>query len=254
MQVEHHTWHSPNLGQEMELKVYGTGGRPFIAFPTSSGRFYDFENNGMVHAARRFIESGRISLYAVDSIDPQSWDNRDRHPVDRARRHNDYDRYITQEVVAFIHGRGRSGERIMCTGASMGASHAALFFFKHPDLFQGTIALSGVYNFRFFLDGYAGDSLDVYYNNPLDFLPGLAVPRLLELYRQSNIIVCVGQGAWEEPMIADTRRLQEVLASKQVPCWIDYWGHDVNHDWPWWRRQLPYFLGKLYGEPDDQGR
>jgi esterase/lipase superfamily enzyme len=30
-----------------------------------------------------------------------------------------------------------------------------------------------------------------------------------------------------------------------VPAWFDYWGYDVNHDWPWWRRQLPYFLGKL---------
>jgi len=250
MHIEYHKWYSPSLGQDMELKVYGTGGRPFIVFPTSSGRFFDFENNGMVHAAERFIEAGKIVLCAVDSIDQQSWDNREKPAEEKARRHNDYDRYITQEVVPFIRERAGGPGRIMCTGVSMGASHAVLFFFKHPDLFQGTIALSGVYNFRFFLDNYQGSSLDVYYNNPLDFLPNLEVPRLLELYRTSDILVCVGQGAWEEPMVADTRRLQEVLAAKQVPCWIDFWGHDVNHDWPWWRRQFPYFLGKLYGERD----
>ena len=27
-----------------------------------------------------------------------------------------------------------------------------------------------------------------------------------------------------------------------IKIWFDYWGYDVNHDWPWWRIQLPYFL------------
>jgi len=57
--------------------------------------------------------------------------------------------------------------------------------------------------------------------------------------------VCVGQGAWEDEMVADTRDLQAILSSKGIPAWIDFWGHDVHHDWPWWRRQMPYFLGHL---------
>jgi esterase/lipase superfamily enzyme len=247
MHVEHHQWRSPRLGQDMELKVYGKGGRPFIVFPTSSGRFFDFENNGMVQAAERFIQRGGITLYAVDSIDQQSWDNREKPPEEKARRHNDYDWYIMEEVVPFIRGRGGHDGRIMCTGVSMGASHSVLFFFKHPEVFQGTIALSGIYNFRSFLNNYQGDSLDVYFNSPLDFLPNLNDPWYLEQYRRSNIIICVGQGAWEEPMVADARRMQAVLQAKQVPCTIDFWGPDVNHDWPWWRKQFPYFLEKLYG-------
>ena len=71
--------------------------------------------------------------------------------------------------------------------------------------------------------------------------------RALDQYRQSQIIICVGQGAWEGPMIADAARMKEIMASKDIPCWVDFWGHDVNHDWPWWRRQFPYFLEKLYG-------
>jgi esterase/lipase superfamily enzyme len=247
MHTEYHKWRSPKLGQDMELKVYGTGGRPFIVFPSSSGRFFDFENNGMVQAAERFIESGRIILYAVDSIDQQSWDNREKPAEEKARRHNDYDWYILEEVVPFIRGRGNAVERIMCTGVSMGASHAVLFFFKHPDVFQGTIALSGIYNFRSFLSDYQGDNLDVYFNSPLDFLPNLTDPWYLEQYRRSDIIICVGQGAWEEPMVEDTRRMQEVLREKQIPATVDFWGRDVNHDWPWWRKQFSYFLEKLYG-------
>lgn len=247
MNIEYHLWNSPSLGQNMELKVFGHTGQPFLVFPTSSGRFFDFEDNGMVHSAEHFINSGKIKLFCVDSIDPQSWDNREKSPEEKAGRHNDYDRYITGEVVPFIHNHCRSGERIMCTGVSMGASHSVLFFLKHPDLFRGTIALSGIYNFRYFLDNYAGDSLDVYYNSPLDFLPGLEDPWYLDRYRESDIIICVGQGAWEEPMIADTRRIKEILEARNVPCLIDFWGHDVNHDWPWWRLQFPYFLRRLYG-------
>ena len=36
---------------------------------------------------------------------------------------------------------------------------------------------------------------------------------------------------------------------KNIPAWIDYWGYDVNHDWPWWRKQMPYFLGNVLGQP-----
>ena len=247
MNREYHKWHSPNLGQEMELLVFGHAGRPYLVFPTSSGRFFDFESNGMVGAAKRFLKEGKIRLYCVDSIDQQSWDNHAKSPEDKARRHNDYDRYVVDEVVPFIHQHSGMRERIMCTGVSMGASHSVLFFLKHPDLFQGVIALSGVYNFRRFLDNYQGDSPDVYYNSPLDFLPNLTDTAVLEQYRKSAIIVCVGQGAWEEPMIEDTSRLDAILASKDISRMIDYWGHDVNHDWPWWRKQLPYFLTVLYG-------
>jgi len=247
MDRQYHRWQSPKLGQDMELLVFGHAGQPYIVFPTSSGRFFDFENNGMVHAAERFLEEGRVRLYCVDSIDPQSWDSRNKGPVEKARRHNDYDQYIVQEVVPFIHRHNGSKERIMCTGVSMGASHAVLFFLKHPDAFKGTIALSGVYNFRSFLDNCQEDSIDVYYNNPSDFLPNLYDSDIMELYRKSTIIVCVGQGAWEEPMVADTLWLRDILQAKGVPAWIDVWGHDVSHDWQWWRKQFSYFLGKLYG-------
>lgn len=247
MNVEYHKRWSRSLGQDMEIKVYGHSGQPFIVFPTSSGRFYDFEDSGMIDAAERFIRDGKVKLFCVDSIDPQSWDNTRKTPEEKARRHNDYDSYVISEAVPFIKTHCAADVRIMCTGVSMGASHSVLFFLKHPDVFNGTIALSGIYNFRFFLNGYRGDSLDVYYNSPLDFLPDLNDEWYLDKYRESAIVICVGQGAWEEPMIADTARIKEILESKNIPCLIDFWGHDVNHDWPWWRIQFPHFLEKLYG-------
>jgi esterase/lipase superfamily enzyme len=125
----------------------------------------------------------------------------------------------------------------------MGGYHAANFFFRHPDVFDTMICLSGLLQLRMFV----GDAADegVYFNTPLYYLPGLSDPSYIDRYRRSNIIVCAGQGPWDEDMLADARMLESILGEKGVPAWIDVWGHDVSHDWPWWRRQMPYFLHHL---------
>lgn len=244
MQVEYHRWWSPSLGQDMELKVYGHYGKPVLVFPAQSGRFFDYENFGMVEAVHGSIDGGKVKLFTVDSVDAQSWANWDAHPADRARRHEDYDRYIVQEVAPFIRQNcGDYGGKFITTGCSMGAYHAANFFFRHPDVFDGTIALSGLYQLRMFVGDYMDDL--VYFNSPLSYLPNLNDPWYLDQYRQSDIIVCCGQGAWEDAMLEDTRRLGSILEAIGVPAWIDIWGSDVNHDWPWWRKMMPYFLEKL---------
>ncbi len=242
MNIEYHKWYSENLRQEMELKVYGHAGKPALVFPAAGGKFYEYEDFGMVEAIRPFLEGGRIVLFTVDSVDHQSWMNYGAHPAERVRRHNEYDRYIVSEVVPFVRSRGFH-QGILATGCSMGGYHSANFFFRHPDIFDAVIALSGVYQ----LGGFLGDYMDgeVYFHVPLAYLPGLTDPWRLERYRKSRIVICVGQGAWEDEMLADTRALGRILAEKEIPAWVDFWGHDVNHAWPWWRNQMPYFLGKL---------
>jgi esterase/lipase superfamily enzyme len=125
----------------------------------------------------------------------------------------------------------------------MGAYHAPNFFFRHPDVFDGVIALSGILRLNLFIGDYMDDI--VYFNTPLVYLQNLTDETYLKYYRQSAIIICSGQGAWEWPMLDDARELKAILDAKQVPCWLDIWGYDVNHDWPWWRRMMPHFLGKL---------
>ena len=243
MEHDQRRWWSPALSQDMELRVYGRGGKPILVFPSSGGKFYEYQDFGMVEAVRPFVESGRVSLVTIDSIDGQSWMNRDAHPADRARRHQGYDRYVVDEVAPFIRNHFPGCGRFLATGCSMGAYHAANFLFRHPDVFDAVIALSGVYELSSFIGDYMDDN--VYFNTPLAYLPNLQDPWYLDQYRRSQIVICVGQGAWEEDMIRDTRRLEAILAAKGVPAWFDYWGHDVNHDWPWWRVQMPYFLSRL---------
>ena len=248
MHIEEHSWRSPALGRDMALKVYGHWGDPFIVFPCSRGRYFDYEGMGMVAAISSFIDGGRIKLFCVDSIDGDSWYDFSVPPARRNARHEDYDRYVTTEVVPFVQAHCRQPDaRPMTNGCSMGAYHALNFFFKHPDLFQGTIALSGLYRLDRAEFGLGADDLPaVYFNSPLTYLAGLVDRRILDQYRQRTIIVCAGQGAWDEEALADTRHLESICREKGIPAWIDIWGHDVNHDWPWWYRQMNYFLGHLY--------
>jgi len=192
LNIEYHKWYSENLRQEMELKVYGHAGKPALVFPAAGGKFYEYEDFGMVEAIRPFLEGGRIVLFTVDSVDHQSWMNYGAHPAERVRRHNEYDRYIVSEVVPFVRSRG-SHQGLLATGCSMGGYHSANFFFRHPDIFDAVIALSGVYQ----QGGFLGDYMDgeVYFHVPLAYLPGLTDPWRLERYRKSRIVICVGQGA-----------------------------------------------------------
>lgn len=242
MHVEYHKWYSPALEHDMELKVYGHYGQPVLIFPAQAGRFFDYENFGMVEACAHLIEAGRVKFICVDGIDGQSWTNKGIAPHHRAMRHNDYDQYIMQEAVSFV--RKNTGlETMWVSGCSMGALHSANFFFKYPEVFDGVIALSGLYQVGKFVGDAGG--MDAYYNSPLWFLRHMNDPEKLEAYRRNKIVFAVGQGRWEEECIHDMREMQKVLHEKGIYGTFDYWGHDVDHDWPWWRKMMPHQLERL---------
>jgi esterase/lipase superfamily enzyme len=243
MNIEYHNLWSHHLQQHMEFKVYGHAGKPVIVFPAQGGRFFEFEDFGMVGATHWFIEQGHYQFFTPDSVDNQSWANGWAHPSGRAQRHEDYDRYITQELVPFIRQRAGQDTMMLSTGVSMGGYHSANFFFRHPDIFDSLISLSGLFQLKMFIGDYMDEC--VYFNSPLHYLGNMDDRWYLERYRRSKIVICAGQGAWEDEMLHDIRQLRWILEQKSIPAWIDLWGSDVNHDWPWWRQQLPYFLSKL---------
>lgn len=243
MHTEYHAWESPALGRKAELKVYGNWGRPILAFPCAGGTFYEFEDFGMPGVIAPFLDSGAVKVYAVGSIDSETWLANDRPAGERAQRHEAYRRYIIDEVIPFIHGHQQSTNPITAYGCSLGGYHAMNFYLRHPDVFDSTIALSGVYRLSHFVGDYNDDN--VYFNSPLSYLPNLDDPWYLENYRRGKIIACCGQGAWEHECLNDTRALGEIFQRKGIPAWIDIWGVDVHHDWPWWKKQLPFFLGNL---------
>ena len=241
---EYGRFYSPALGQELGYMKYGHGGQPCLVFPSQNGSSRDFEGFGMVEACRPWLNEGKLRLYCVDSLDEQTWSAYGAPPPDRMRRHEDWFRHVTEEFVPFIRRDSIWQGRLMTLGCSMGATHAANALFRRPDLFQTVIALSGAYDARWLLAGYMDET--VYLNSPLDSIRGMPADHpYVHLLNSCRIILCCGQGAWEEEMLRSLRLLEEAMREKGISAWVDIWGTDVNHNWDWWQKQLAYFLGKV---------
>jgi len=236
-------WRSPTMGLDMPIAVYGDRGRPLLLFPTAAADFLENERFFLIKSIEPAILAGRVRVFSIESINRLAWMNPALPVPEKVRRQALYARYIEGEVVPFIRSvHGDPGVRIGVSGASFGAFHAANVFFRRPDLFGTLIAMSGFYDLGpDYLRGYGDD--EAYFNNPASFLPGLDGPYLDTLRSRCEIVVVTGQGAWEAPDAS--RRLGALLEAKQIPHRLELWGHDVNHDWPWWRRMLPHYLDEL---------
>ncbi|MBI3976088.1 MAG: esterase, partial [Armatimonadetes bacterium] len=57
---QYHRWFSPSLGRDMDLLIFGRGGARVLVFPTSQGRFFDWEDRGMIAAMDEHLEKGWI--------------------------------------------------------------------------------------------------------------------------------------------------------------------------------------------------
>ena len=242
MQTQSLTHESASLGKEMHMMIYGHGGVPFLAFPTQDGMCRQMEDFGVTDQISEYINNGRIQLFVVDTVDLETWSNKFGDNGWRAWRQEQYFHYIVDEVVPLM--REYNDQLPVVMGMSMGANHTAITFLRRPDLFRGMLALSGVYNTDYFFNGYMDSTL--YDNSPERFLPNMPEDHIyIDLYNQKDIIFCVGQGAWEDDGVDSLRYLQSVFEQKGIHAWCDFWGYDVNHDWPWWFKQLHYFLPKL---------
>ena len=226
---------------EMPVVAYGHSGFPLLMFPTAAADFLEYERFHLIDSVRHHIEAGRVRAYSVNSVNRYSLLNEHAPPHIKAELLTRYDRYVTDEVLPLI--RHESGGRApLVTGASMGAYVSANTYFRHPDVVRGVIAMSGSYDVRAYFDGYYDDN--VYFNNPISYLPHLNDDYFLPRLRSADaIVITTGQGAWEKP--ERSRHLSDILHSKGIPHTLDVWGHDVDHDWPWWRKMLPYYLERI---------
>lgn len=244
MHVEFLSHWSAHLNREMPLNRYGHDGLPIVVFPSSGGSHNEYADFGMIDACRQFIEDGKVQFFTLSSNDQDSWLNMNKNAHDKALAHEAYDRYVIHEAVPFIKHISWKPGPMMATGCSMGAYHALNFLLRHPDVFQKAIALSGVYDARFFVGDYGNDLL-VYQNSPSDYIWQLDDPWFIDHIRNADVVVSTGHGAFEQDGLPSFYQLKSAFEMKQLPAWFDEWGNDVKHDWDWWRIQMPYFLDKM---------
>lgn len=238
------SWFSHNLGMDMPLVAYGDTGYPLLMFPTAAADYLEYERFLLVDAIKPLIESGQLRAYSINSVNRYSLLNDKASPQWKAELLTRYDRYITEEVLPLIRDECGSDAKPLTTGASLGAFLAANCYFRHPNEFRGTIAMSGSYDIRSYLKDYYDNN--VYFNNPAQYLANLDDDHYLPILQKADSIVIVtGQGAFEAP--ERSKDLSKILHSKGIPHLLELWGHDVKHDWDWWRKMLPHYLGRFFG-------
>lgn len=246
MEIQYFKQYSSCLTRDMEFKVYGEGGKPVLYIPCEGGRFVDFENFHMIDSWAKWIEEGRVTVFAIDTVDHESWLDKNGDPGHRTWVHEQWIHYIVDELVPFIRYQcginGWQDGKIMTFGTSLGANHALNLFLRFPYIFDCCLALSGKYNSSI----YFGDYMDsrLYDNSPEMYLTNMPADHsYIEKYNSNRCVVCSGQGSWEDP--ASALWLKENFERLGINIWVDLWGYDVIHDWPWWYKMVEYHVPKI---------
>ncbi|MDB5253483.1 MAG: esterase [Flaviaesturariibacter sp.] len=227
----------------MPIATYGWHGFALLLVPTAAADYLEYERFGLIDTLQPFIDAGKVKVFSVNSINSDSWLKKDAHPRHKTWMHNQFNGYIHEEVVPFIRSRASPETPIITCGASFGALHSMNLFLKRPDLINGVLAMSGVYDLSEYTDGYFDE--DVYFNSPQHYLPNLADHTVLEQIRRSNHIhLFSGSGPYEDPNAA--RSFGRILYDKGITYELDVWGAEWRHDWDTWRRVLPEYLATRF--------
>lgn len=243
MNRQYHKWHSTNLNREMELLVFGDSGARVIVFPTSCGRFYDWENREMIKTLEEHIDQGKLQVFCVDSVDPESWWNTEATPSAKAARHLDYHKYIIDEVLPFTKEMNNN-DFVIAMGASMGAYHATSLTIRFPESFNRCVAMSGPYDFGQMSAPYNVfnwihdcNDADVLKCNPVPFIKA-ASEKQLEKLKKVELIFPMGQ---TDPLHEGNVMLSQALTEKNVPHSFYTWD-GFAHDWPFWKDMMLIYV------------
>lgn len=226
----------------MELLVFGHSGAKVLVFPTREGRFFDYENWGLVDALRPAIDGGHLRLFCVDGVDSESLYCHSAPPPARIERHRQYESYILEEVIPLM--RAENGApSLVVHGCSIGAYHAMNLALRHPAQFCKVVAVSGRYDltrpvgpFTDLFSGYYSE--DVYFITPNHYLPSLNDSGILEAIRRLDITLAVGE---LDPFFESNRALSQTLAGKGVEHRLAIWPGEA-HRARYWREMIPHYL------------
>jgi esterase/lipase superfamily enzyme len=232
---------SENLSKDIHVKIYGHFGFAILMFPTQTDDYIENENNGLIESISKKIDNGKCKIFAIPSVNFESWLNYDIPPEIRSRRHYEYDKFITDEIVPLIFQDCSGPVPIITCGASIGAFHAANTYFKHPDIFFGLIAMSGTYNLQHYCGSYFDDNC--YFNSPVHYLPNLNDNYWLSFLKsRHHVYLTTGSGLNEFPQ--NTHHLSNILNEKQIPHTIDVWDNNWHHDFRTWKSMLSNIINQ----------
>lgn len=236
-------WYSPSLHKDMPIVAYGYYGFSLLLVPTAAADYLEYERFQLIDSLAPLINAGKIKVFSVDSVNNESWLNNNISFPEKSYRHKQWNEYIYNEVVPHIKNATSWDTPIIVCGASFGALHSMNLFLKRPDLINGVIAMSGVYDLTYYSNGYMDDN--VYFNSPQHYMPNLTDHDILESIRSSqHIHILTGSGAYEDPKAGG--EFAKILYNKGIQYDFQNWGESYKHDWPTWRDMLPNVLNTQF--------
>jgi esterase/lipase superfamily enzyme len=242
MLKEHHLIENEAMGRKMHVWKYGHFGIPLLVFPSAAGMAHEWDAHGMIEALADWIDAGKLKVFCTESNVAEAWTRKEEGtPAERVKRHQAYEHFVTHELIDFIRRDCQSEDiEIGTTGTSMGAYYAANFALKKPEVFSYALCLSGRYDITWMTDGF--NNHDIYLANPMAYVPNLEGEHLQRIREKTFLTLVCGQGKWEDGNIEDTQKLASLFEAKGIKHQCDLWGHDVAHQWDWWKRQARFHL------------
>jgi len=234
MNREYLRWYSPRLHRDMELLVFGHSGAKVLMFPTRDGRFFEYEQLGIVESLAEKVRVGQLQLYCIEGLATETFYGSNWHPSERIRRHAAFEAYILNEVLPLM-AQKNPHDCTIVQGCSLGAFQAASLVFRHPHLFHKLVAFSGRYDltlkveaFDDLFDGYYDDS--IYHHMPSHFLPGLSSEEHLASLRRMDIVMTIGNA---DPFLDNNRQFSRVMSEKGIGHQMHVWDGRAHRAGAW---------------------
>jgi len=223
----------------MEIAVYGHYGVVVLFFPAISDHFLENEELGLLEALMPAINKGKCKVYCVSGINQESLLNSEKSPDEKSLRLLQYNNYVIEELLPFIFSENGGPIPVLTCGVKHGAFYSANTYFRRPDLFYGTIALSGTFNIQDYTQDFFDDNS--YFNSPVHFLPNLNDSYWLSfLTSKHHVYLLSGSGEGERP--ENSVYLSEILKMKGIPHFLEIWNSEWEHSPETWKAMLKFIF------------
>ena len=226
----------------LSYKKYGEGGRIILFFPDDEDSCEQLEQQGMIEACRPFLETGRCQIYALSTLDKETFDDLERPFTERVELYEQYVHTLKQTLLEPLK-KENPYQLPLVAGCGRGAFHAMNFFCRFPDILGGALCISGFYQLDLLLGHNMNETAKE--NSPLLFMNHEWAAKHENDFIKSRIILSCGKSEDSKTAFLQTLEMEKLLTSLEIPFFIDVWGEDVTATWPWWNKQVPYFFENL---------
>lgn len=236
--------YSNYLNRDMNYIKYGYAGVPLIAFPCMEAMANGWEEFGMLDTLNWFIETGKIILWCVDTTDSENYVESYRSYEERADNLEKYYNWFIEEAYPMIAASNTTDQLPIVTGFSGGGYHSANMFFRRPELFSGVLSLSGLFNMSSMFHGWCNGVL--YQNSPVAYLSNMPTDHpYIGIYNSKKILIIAGQETCTPECLQSQKELEWILRNKGINAEVYYWGNGYEHDWPYWKEQICFYLPQM---------